>query len=42
MIRSKQPRSIPLCVGPAATFVKAGFQTVATVKEGRPLMRLVL
>lgn len=42
MIRSKQPRSIPLCVGPAATFVKAGFQTVAAVKEGRPLMRLVL
>ncbi|MBS0565129.1 MAG: GNAT family N-acetyltransferase [Proteobacteria bacterium] len=42
MVHSRQAKSIPLCVGPAKTFQKAGFQTVATVKEGRPLMRLAL
>lgn len=42
MVKSKQPKSIPLFVGPAATFVKAGFTEVACRKEGRPLMRLTL
>jgi GNAT superfamily N-acetyltransferase len=42
MVQSKQPKAIGLFVGPARTFQAAGFQSVATVKEGRPLMRLVL
>lgn len=42
MMQSKQPKAIGLFVGPARTFQAAGFQTVATVKAGRPLMRLVL
>jgi GNAT superfamily N-acetyltransferase len=42
MTHSKQPKSIPLFVGPARTFQRAGFQTVAVVKENRPLMRLIL
>ncbi|MGB4826665.1 MAG: GNAT family N-acetyltransferase [Paracoccaceae bacterium] len=42
MNRAKQSRSIGLFVGSSSVFQKAGFTTVATVKEGRPLMRLVL
>ncbi|MFC3088349.1 GNAT family N-acetyltransferase [Tabrizicola soli] len=41
-ILGSRPKSIPLFVGPARTFQDAGFQTVAAVKETRPLMRLVL
>ncbi|MCB6179190.1 GNAT family N-acetyltransferase [Rhodobacter sp. Har01] len=42
MVKAKQSKSIPLFVGPAATFRKAGFLEVACRKEGRPLMRLTL
>ena len=42
MVHSKQPKSIPLFVGPAATFLRAGFAEVACRKEGRPLLRLML
>lgn len=42
MVKAKQSKSTTLFVGSAAVFQKAGFQTVAQVKEGRPLMRLVL
>jgi hypothetical protein len=42
MDRAKQSKSVGLFVGSTSVFVKAGFQTVATVKQGRPLMRLVL
>lgn len=42
MVQAKQPKSIPLFVGPASTFLKAGFAEVACRKDGRPLMRLAL
>jgi GNAT superfamily N-acetyltransferase len=42
MVRARQPKSIPLFVGPQATFLRAGFAEVACRKEGRPLMRLAL
>ena len=42
MVQAKQSKSIPLFVGPAATFLRAGFAQVACRKEGRPLMRLML
>lgn len=42
MVHSRQSKAIGLFVGPARTFQKAGFQTVAAVKDGRPLMRLAL
>lgn len=42
MIKAKQAKSIPLFVGPVATFVRAGFTEVACRKPGRPLMRLML
>jgi GNAT superfamily N-acetyltransferase len=42
MTRASQSKSVGLFVGSTSVFLKAGFQTVATVKEGRPLMRLVL
>lgn len=35
-------KSVPMFVGPVRTFQQAGFQTVAAVKETRPLMRLAL
>ncbi|WP_431298353.1 GNAT family N-acetyltransferase [Tabrizicola sp. BL-A-41-H6] len=41
-IVGSNPKSIPLFVGPVAAFAKSGFETVARVKETRPLMRLVL
>jgi predicted GNAT family acetyltransferase len=40
--QSKDSRSIGLFVGSTRVFEKAGFQTVATRKPGRPLMRYVL
>jgi predicted GNAT family acetyltransferase len=41
MDQSKDSRSIGLFVGSTRVFEKAGFQTVATRKPGRPLMRYV-
>ncbi len=40
--RSKDSRSIGLFVGSVRVFEKAGFETVAERKEGRPLMRYAL
>lgn len=42
MDRAKQSKSIGLFVGSTRVFERAGFQTMKTRKEGRPLMRLVL
>jgi hypothetical protein len=42
MDRAKQSKSIGLFVGSTRVFEKAGFTTLVTRKEGRPLMRLVL
>ena len=42
MDRAKQSKSIGLFVGSTRVFERAGFQTMITRKEGRPLMRLVL
>jgi GNAT superfamily N-acetyltransferase len=42
MERAKQAKSIGLFVGSASVFRKAGFAEVASHKQGRPLMRLVL
>jgi predicted GNAT family acetyltransferase len=42
MDQSKDSRSVGLFVGSTRVFEKAGFETVATRKAGRPLMRLAL
>jgi GNAT superfamily N-acetyltransferase len=42
MDRAKQSKSIGLFVGSTRVFERAGFKTMTTRKEGRPLMRLVL
>jgi GNAT superfamily N-acetyltransferase len=42
MDRAKQSKSIGLFVGSTSVFQKAGFATMITRKEGRPLMRLVV
>jgi GNAT superfamily N-acetyltransferase len=42
MDKAKQSKSIGLFVGSTSVFQKAGFATMMTRKEGRPLMRLVL
>jgi hypothetical protein len=42
MDKAKQSKSIGLFVGSTRVFEKAGFTTLITRKEGRPLMRLVL
>jgi hypothetical protein len=42
MDKAKQSKSIGLFVGSTRVFEKAGFKTLITRKEGRPLMRLVL
>jgi hypothetical protein len=42
MDRAKQSKSIGLFVGSTRVFEKAGFKTLITRKEGRPLMRLIL
>ncbi len=42
MDQAKQSKSIGLFVGSTRIFEKAGFKTLITRKEGRPLMRLVL
>lgn len=42
MDKAKQPKSIGLFVGSTRVFEKAGFKTLITRKEGRPLMRLAL
>ncbi len=38
----KQSKSVTLCIGSAAVFEAAGFETIARRKDGRPLMRLDL
>jgi predicted GNAT family acetyltransferase len=40
--RTKQSKSVGLCVGSLRIFEAAGFSEVAKRKEGRPLMRLIL
>jgi predicted GNAT family acetyltransferase len=40
--RTKQSKSVSLCVGSTRIFEAAGFSEVARRKDGRPLMRLVL
>ena len=42
MDRAKQSKSIGLFVGSTSVFEKAGFETLARGKAGRPLMRLAL
>ena len=42
MDKAKQSKSIGLFVGSTRVFEKAGFKTLVTRKEGRPLMRFVL
>lgn len=42
MDQSKDSRSVGLFVGSTRVFERAGFETVATRKAGRPLMRLAL
>lgn len=42
MLKAKQSKSIGLFVGSVSVFAKAGFETVAERKDGRPLMRKVL
>ncbi|MBP1882635.1 GNAT family N-acetyltransferase [Sinorhizobium mexicanum] len=39
---AKQSKSATLCIGSTAIFDRAGFETVARRKDGRPLMRLDL
>ncbi len=38
----KQSKSVTLCIGSTAIFDRAGFETIARRKDGRPLMRLDL
>jgi hypothetical protein len=42
MDKAKQSKSIGLFVGSTRVFDKAGFKTLITRKEGRPLMRIML
>lgn len=40
--RTKQSKSVGLCVGSQRIFEAAGFSEIAKRKDGRPLMRLIL
>ena len=42
MLKAKQSKSVGLFVGSVSVFEKAGFETVAERKPGRPLMRKIV